>query len=440
MLLFTIALGLTLITAFLLHCDDTFLDLYALWKRLEPRKISPQELKQLTLLPQRRLALLIPTWQEPSSLEQMVQGNLERLRYENYSVFLGVYPNDLASWEAARRLEKKFPHLSVIVNHQMGPTSKAQLLNHMIASIVKSEKITGVFHEGFLIQDLEDVIHPLALATVNKELETADLVQLPLLSLPVSWKQFTAGTYADETAESHTKDLLARHALGNFIPNASSGLAVSRTLLTTLLNEGSFLSENNAAETYHLAMRAGRFGFKASFLSTYIQQKNKRDFIATRKFFPEKAKVAVGQKARWATEIAFQVPKKFGWSGTFADQYFLWRDRRGTWTTIFLTLASFLFLISAFQGEGEIPLLPRWMEILSLINLLLLARRLLWRMRTTAWVHGWAYALLVPVRWPVGNFINSLSAWRALSLYRTSLRTGRAPEWIQRSRRLPSGF
>jgi hypothetical protein len=62
-------------------------------------------------------------------------------------------------------------------------------------------------------------------------------------------------------------------------------------------------------------------------------------------------------------------------------------------------------------------------------------------MRTTAWVHGWLFSLLVPLRWPVANFINSLSAWRAFSLYRRRLRKGLPPPArMERRRRLPEGF
>lgn len=435
MLLFTLALGILLVTAFLLHCDDLFLDTYTFLKRIRPQALSPLAVRRLTLQPQRRIALLIPNWREPEHLQKMVSGNLHALHYENYSVFLGVYPNDFTSWEAARRLEASFPRVSVIVNDKNGPTSKAQLLNEMVRQILASEEISGLRHEAFLLHDAEDVIHPLSLCLLNQELETADLVQLPVLSLPVSWKHLTAGTYADESAESHTKDFLARHALGARLPNPGVGTAVSRTLLGSLLNQGFFLNEKRAAENYHLGLRAGKLGFASRFVSAY---RGERDFIATRKFFPDRTASAIRQKARWTTGVAFQGASRFGES--LADRYFLWRDRRGPWTTLFLALASGLFLVSAFQTAGEPPLLPRWLEVLSLANATLWVRRAAWRMRTTAWVHGWAYALLVPLRWPVANFINSLSTWRALALYRESLHTGEAPAAALRARRLPENF
>jgi bacteriophage N4 adsorption protein B len=438
MLLFTLALGLVLVTGFLLHCDDLFLDAYNFWKRIKPRPLAVRELQQLRQQPQKRFAILIPHWKEAAVLEAMVTENLSQLEYENFSLFLGVYPNDPASWAAARRLERRYPSLSVIVSEEPGPTSKAKLLNRMARAILQSEEATGVRHEAFVIHDTEDVIHPLSLAVLNREMENADLVQLPVLASPLPWKRFAAGTYADETAESHMRDLPARCALGARLPGTGAGMALSRTLLKTLLSQGSLLNEQSATENYHLGLQAGRLGFRSKIVSTYLPKT--RDFIATRKVFPENTEGAIRQKARWTTGIAFQGAARFGWRGSLAERYFLWRDRRGPWTTLLLAVASFLFLLSAFQAEGEPPILPRWLELLSLINAGLWLRRVAWRMRTTAWVYGWAYALGVPLRWPVANFINSISTWRAVSLYGKTLRTGNAPSWMERSRRLPDGF
>lgn len=435
-MLFTIAISLMLITALLLHLDDLFLDLYAFFKRLKPRALSATEEERMTNAPQRRFAILLPNWQEGEPLEKMVSGNLDRLDYEFYSVFLGIYPNDYASWQAARRLEKKYSQVSVIVNDRHGPTSRAQLLNEMVRQILASEDETGLRHEAFLLLGPEDVLHPLSLSLLNQELETADLVHLPLLSLPLSWNQFTAGAYADETAELQ-KDFLVRHALGASLPGTGAGIALSRTLLKAFLSKGKLLREEDSAETYQLGLEAGRLGFRSGFASAYRWIAGRRDFIAARKFFPENTKAAIRQKARWTTGIAFQGAARFGWQGKLADRYFLWRDRRGPWTTLFLALASCLFLASAFQSDGAPPLLPKWMEALSMVNAAFWLRRVAWRMRTTSWVHGWAYALLVPLRWPVLNFLNSISTWRALALYRESRRTGNAPAWAPRTRKLP---
>lgn len=440
MLLFILAMSLLLITAFLLHCDDLFLDAFTLLRRIRPRALEAKDLTQLKTLPQRRFALLIPNWKQHEVLERMVKGNIRGLDYENYSVFLGVYPNDISSWEAARGLEKIFPHVSVILNDRPGPTSKAQLLNEMVRQIFASEEFTGLRHELFLVQDAEDVVHPLSLQLLNQELESADLVQLPVLSQSLHWKQFTAGTYADESAEFHTRDLLARSALGAVLPSAGAGMALNRTLLKALLSQGSFLSENTTAENYHLGLEAGRLGFTSRFVSAYRMLLGKKDFIATRKFFPENTKAAINQKSRSATGIAFQGALRFGWAGSAADRYFLWRDRRGPWSTLLLAVASWMFLLSAFQSADAPPLLPHWLETLSMINAGLWIRRVLWRMRTTAWVHGWRYSLLVPFRIPVGNFINSISTWRAVSHFGKFLRTGKSPAWVERRRRLPEGF
>jgi adsorption protein B len=438
-MLLTFALTLTLLTALLLHGDDLFLDLYVSFKNLKPKPISGTAQRKLLSRPQRRFALLIPSWQE-RGLARTMSENIRRMEYSHYSVFFGVYPNDFQAWKEARELEKKFPQVSVIVNDRHGPSSKAQLLNEMLRQILESEESTGLRHDAFLFHDPEDVLHPLSLALLNEELETADLVQLPLLSLPVSWNQLTAGAYADETAEWHTKEFLARASLGASLPNPGAGLALSRTLLVALTSSGrtEVFPENTTAENYQIGLEAGRLGYECRFVSAYRWEEGKRDFIATRKFFPDRPASAIRHKARWAAGIAFQGAARFGWKGNWASRYFLWRDRRGPWTTLFLAGVSGMALLWAFQSDGTPPLIPHWLETLSLLNLFLWLRRVAWRMRTTAWVHGWAYALLVPLRWPVANFVNSLSAWKAFSLYRQSRKSGSAPAWTKRERRLPS--
>ena len=41
-----------------------------------------------------KIAIMIPCWDEEAMIEQMLEYNLGAIDYENYDIWLGVYPND----------------------------------------------------------------------------------------------------------------------------------------------------------------------------------------------------------------------------------------------------------------------------------------------------------------------------------------------------------
>lgn len=45
-------------------------------------------------MPEKRLAILIPAWQEADVIARMVDHTVEELDYRAYDIFIGVYPND----------------------------------------------------------------------------------------------------------------------------------------------------------------------------------------------------------------------------------------------------------------------------------------------------------------------------------------------------------
>lgn len=432
---------------FVFTLDDLFIDCVAFLGRLRPQKISTAELRRLRALPEKRIAILVANWHEEEILEPMVRGNLSAIDYTNYSFFLGVYPNDMATWEAARRLEAKHPNVFVVVNSLPGPTSKGQLLNEMVRQVLKSEPITGLRHDLFLLHDSEDVIHPLSFLLLNAESDRADFVQIPVFSLPVAKKKLVAGVYADEFAEAHTKDMLVRSALGAPVPSAGVGTALSRKLVLALttVEGGNLLNENCLTEDYQLGLLSARLGFRTAFSCRYVQGPSGKDFIATREYFPEAVGASVRQKTRWTVGIAFQSKRRFGWSGSLLERYFLWRDRRGPWNGLLLLGSAVVALLIGghYIAAGELPRFAGGsflLEGLALTNLMQMLVRLLQRMRATAYVYGFGLALLVPLRWPVGNFINTLAAWRAYRVDRAALRSGTRPAWVKTEHKLPEHF
>ena len=78
------------------------------------------------------------------------------------------------------------------------------------------------------MHDAEDVIHPLALRLYSRLIPEHDFVQTPVFSLPLPKGKFVAGTYIDEFAEHHLKDMLVREAIGGMVPSAGVGSGFAR--------------------------------------------------------------------------------------------------------------------------------------------------------------------------------------------------------------------
>lgn len=426
---------------FLFTLDDLFLDSLALGLGAKPEELTAAELSSLRKLPQKRVAILIANWKEDEIIEYMVRGNLDGIDYDNYSIFLGVYPNDKLTWEAARRAEAAADNVHVIVNNVAGPTSKGQLLNQMAEQILASEKTTGLKHELFALHDSEDLIHPLSLLLLNGESDSADFLQLPVFSIQPLPAQLVAGVYADEFAESHAKDMLVRSKLRAAVPSAGVGTTISRKLLLALqrVQNGKLLNEDCLTEDYQLGILASQLGYRTKFLCRFTGRSN---FIATREYFPETFSSSVRQKTRWTTGIAFQSKQRFGWHGSLKERYFFWRDRRGPWNAVLLLGAIFTLIV--FTGHlvatHELPEVAPWVRWIALINLFQMGLRLAQRIRFTARVYGLIYALFVPLRWPVGNLINMAAAWLAFREHRRSQLTGVRIAWAKTQHKLPTNF
>ena len=83
--------------------------------------------------PQKMMAIMIPAWHEDNVIEDVIRHFINTTIYQRsmYHVFVGVYPNDLETIEAVRRLELEFKNVHAIINELDGPTTKAQNLNYV---------------------------------------------------------------------------------------------------------------------------------------------------------------------------------------------------------------------------------------------------------------------------------------------------------------------
>lgn len=436
------------LATFLFTLDDLFIDAVAFFKRLKPRVFSQEDLATMGASSQKRVAIMIANWKEAEVISPMIRGNIRGLKYREYTFFLGVYPNDTATWTEASRLEKLYPgKVVVVVNSQPGPTSKGQMLNELARKIIESEKETGISYDLFLMQDSEDVLHPYSLAMLNHFSVDADFIQIPVFSFDVPKSSFVAGIYIDEFSEAHTKDLLVRQALGAAIPSAGVGTLLSRDLmLNSMLNqEGQFLKEDTLTEDYHLGIMTKERGFRSRFLCAQMEvASGKREFIATREYFPSEFSASIRQKSRWTLGIAYQGLKNIQWRGQWVDRYFLLRDRKGPLNSLLVVLSLVVLfgLLSYRVFAGTLPsqLNNGFFETLVLLNGINMFLRIVQRMRSVVLVNGVSHSLFVPVRWVLANIVNTAATIRAHRTYYESLKTGQRPAWVKTDHRLPAHF
>jgi len=79
--------------------------------------------------PERKIAILVPLWKEHSVIGSMLDHNLAAIRYHNYDIFVGVYPNDAATLRAVNDAAGRHERVHVVVCPHDGPTSKGDCLN-----------------------------------------------------------------------------------------------------------------------------------------------------------------------------------------------------------------------------------------------------------------------------------------------------------------------
>jgi len=438
----------TLLLVCFFSIDDLFVDLWAFVKRLGPKEISNDELQALRALPEKNIAIIVANWQEADVIARMVAGNLKRIDYTNYHFFLGVYPNDIATALAVQSVAAAFPkQVHVVENSRPGPTVKGQMLNQIVQQVLREEDRMGLKFDVFLMHDSEDILHPLSLRVINAEIAKTDFLQIPVFSFDRPIKQWVGSTYIDEFAEIHTKELFVRQSMGAAVPSAGVGTAIQRRLMLTLMKDNNlnFLREDSLTEDYILGMSSASKGFQTSFCCYYVRnQDGKKDFIATREFFPNRFSAAVRQKTRWIVGIVLQGTQLIPWTGNFAHKYFLYRDRRGPINNFVAMCTTLLttYVLSYYFWRHLLPefMFTWWFHVGSVIATTGMISRIYHRLKAVIVVNGWKKAWAVLLRWPVGNLINFVASVRALRQFLTSTVLKRQIQWVKTTHELPEGF
>ena len=451
--------------------DDLFIDLWYWIRCLSragsyKRKYTALTPEQVRAKPEQPLAIMVPAWHEFDVIAAMLETMVNTLEYTNYTIFVGTYCNDQRTIDEVEKMQRRLRQLVRVEVPHEGPTCKADCLNWIVQAILAQGLKQEEPFAGVILHDSEDVLHPLELKFFNYLLPRIDFIQLPVTSLERNWWELVAGTYMDEFAEWHTKDLVVRESMSKSVPSAGVGTCFSRRALEVLAAETNNMPFNtdSLTEDYDIGSRLGRLGMKqifAKFNVDYVIRRKSwfgygKETIQTmsmplgvREFFPDTFRTAYRQRARWTLGIALQGWQQVGWHGSIATKYFLFRDRKGLITSFismvgYILLANFLLMVvldamglwtvyyPSLFAPNSLPAQLMWLNMIALLL------RMVQRCYFVGNMYGWEQALLSIPRMIVGNMINAMAAARAWRMFLGHLITGKKLAWDKTMHDFPS--
>lgn len=451
--------------------DDLFIDAWY-WTRTIYRRFTVQRTykpltsAQLYQRDEQPIAIMVPAWHEYDVVAAMIEDMVRVMDYRNYVVFVGTYQNDPQTIAEVERMRRRYKQLRRVEVPHDGPTCKADCLNWVIQAIFKYEGEAGIEFAGVVLHDSEDVLHPVELRFFNYLLPRKDMIQLPVASLERNWFELVAGTYMDEFAEWHAKDLVVRESLVGSVPSAGVGTCFSRRALLALIAEtdNQPFNTESLTEDYDVGARLGKMGMQSIFARFPVQFATRRkawfglgkerDITVTmplcvREFFPDTFRTAYRQRARWTLGIGLQGWKQTGWTGSLANRYLLFRDRKGI-VTAFVGIIAYGLVIQflLFAGAELLGWMPDliaspfsdspWLQALLWANGCALLLRVAQRIYFVTRLYGWEHGVLSVPRMVVGNFINFMAVSRAWKMFLTHLVTGKRLAWDKTMHDFPS--
>ena len=403
--------------------DDLFIGFVSLFPR-RFRWPSEADLKTAT---ERRTAIFVPLWQEHRVIGRMLERNLAAIRYANYDVFVGVYPNDPATARVVQGIAVRHERVHLALAPHDGPTSKGDCLNAIHAAMTEHERRCGVRFEIVITHDAEDVVHPRALSLINWFSREYEMVQVPVLALATGLGELTHGLYCDEFAEFQTKDIPVRQRLGGFLPSNGVGTGFERAALERLAETrgGRIFAPECLTEDYENGYALHALGYRQIFVPVRCEAGGP---VATREYFPRQWTGAIRQRSRWVAGIALQGWQRHGWRAPLRQLYWFWRDRKGLVGNLLSPAANLVFLYG-LAGWRLPAATPRWLSTVCTAVLGMSLVQLTFRTRASARIYGWKFAAGVPLRALWGNAVNWVATAAALRLFFAAVRRSAAPAW-----------
>ena len=459
-----LALGVAILIA-ISSIDDLAVDAW-FWIReiyraivIRPRH-PPLPQSALLRKPEQRLAIIVPTWQEQDVISAMIENTISTTNYSDYLIFVGTYPNDLATIAEVERARRRHRRVVRVETPHPGPTNKADCLNAILEAVFAEEAASGRPFAGVALHDPEDVVHPLELKFFNYLLPRKDLIQLPVVSMERRLRDLVAGAYMDEFAEWHAKDLVVRESFAHSVPSAGVGTCFSRAAVETLKADGEVFNTRTLTEDYDIGARLAKAG-KRSIIARYpvefriqrpgffglgrIRTSTLQMPLCVREYFPNTFEASYRQKARWTIGIALQGWAHLGWSKSVRTNYFLARDRKALIAPVlvmlgYVILANFVVL-ALLDGAARVAFPESWRGLAALVfgfNLAALILRVVQRMYFVNRLYGWEHALVSAPRMVVASFVSFAATVRALRIYGAHLVTGKPIAWDKTSHHFPT--
>lgn len=452
--------------------DDLFIDFYYwiryAWRLWKTRHYEPLTYEKLIAQEEQLIAVLIPCWREANVIATMLKHNCYSIDYNNYYLFVGVYPNDPETVAEVESVAMWNTHVKCVVGEAPGPTNKASNLNNIYKFAKEFEREHNKQFNIFVFHDSEDVIHPLSFKLYNYLIPRKDMIQIPIFPLEVSYWNFTHWLYADEFAENHTKDIIVRESIRAHVPSAGVGTAFYRKALEVLENPetGSPFSVNSLTEDYRTSLAVRMHKLKQVFVTQHIVrtqwkkrwifsknyvQKQVKEIVAVRALFPLEYRKAVRQKARWIIGIVFQEWRDGEWPKEWRLRYTLAHDRKSFITHFingfgYLIFTFWLFYSLLTFARPEFPSLQErfnlypWVWSLSAVATFIMCERLLQRTIATYRIYGFIPACFVIPRAFYGNILNLHALIRAYHIYFTTpknKKNSKQPAWDKTEHHFP---
>ena len=252
--------------------DDLYVDLMY-WVLKRRHRASLPDFSEMYDKPEKPIAIILGAWNESGVIGRTLSFAVKNLRYSNYRIFVGVYPNDSKTIEVVRQISMTDSRVKMVINPQNGPTTKADNLNCMYSAICDFEKEFGEF-EILLVHDAEDFIHPRSLKLYNFLIGYKGYhgIQIPVVPIKSNLGNMIHRTYCDAFAETHTKDMIIRQEMKTFMPFSGTGMGFHRKSMYCIEKQNSERKNPAASKGKFL----DRFGREVSFEPSYFGNEEKQ--------------------------------------------------------------------------------------------------------------------------------------------------------------------
>ncbi len=371
---------------------------------------------------ERPIAIFVPLWHEHTVIGRMLDHNLTAIQYRNYHFFVGVYPNDALTIRAVAGQARRHPRVHMATCPHDGPTSKGDCLNWIYQRMNDHEARHHMRFRVVVLHDAEDLIHPESLRTINWFSRSYSMVQVPVLPLPTTLREWTHGLYCDEFAEFQQKDVPVRQFLGGFLPSNGVGTGFDRTALERLAatRRGRPFDPECLTEDYETGYLLHSLGYSQIFVPVRTGTAGP---LATREYFPRDLRAAISQRTRWVTGIALQSWQRHGWNVPWPQVYWFWRDRKGLVGNLVSPAANLFFLygiasyLASLGQSGPWHLgshIPPWISGIDRLATIIMLLQTGVRTHSGARIYGTRHAVGVPVRMFWGNLVNCAATATAL--------------------------